>query len=344
MRLSAPGGAHGSFAFLVADAKTRAVPLAVPPIALVQKSEYQPGERAELLVGGSAASGTYHLELWRGATLVEHRLERGAPVRVWTVPIGDKLAGGFTARFIGVAGMDAVGGDVAVAVPRKDKALTVKLVGKPDALEPGQSAKWTVEVKDEKGRAVDGEALVTIFDRSLELYARQSGGWADALWAPPPPPPERAVGAETGYGMSLPGDEAAAARAQKEIEGHYVPRQTPRFSWEQTAYGGYGYGGGRLYRNGPGGPPPPPAMAAPAAPLAEAATTGARRSAMKVAERGRDGDATAGDKAEGGENAASRARRPRRTCAPTWPRPPPSSPTWRWRAARAASPSRRPSG
>jgi len=242
VRLSSTGGARASFAFLVADARSRAMPLPVPPIALARQNEYQPGDHADLLIGGSAASGTYHVELWRGSTLVEHHVERGAAVRVWTVPVGDKQAGGFTARWIGVAGLDAVGGDVNVNVPRKDKELSVKLVGKPDALEPGQSAKWSVEVKDKNGRTVDGEALVTIFDRSLELYAKQSHYWANALWGAPAPPPGRADGAQTGYGMQLPADEAEATREQEKIQGHYQPRQTPRFSWEQTQYGGYGYG------------------------------------------------------------------------------------------------------
>ncbi|MGZ3406315.1 MAG: alpha-2-macroglobulin family protein, partial [Polyangia bacterium] len=293
------GGAKGSFAFLVADAKTRAMPLSVPPIALVRASEYQPGDRADLLIGGSATSGTYHVELWRGSTLLEHRVERGAAVRVWTVPIEARQTGGFTARWIGVDGMDAVGGDVTVNVPRKDKELSVKLVGKPDALEPGQSAKWTVEVKDQKGHSVDGEALVTIFDRSLELYAKQSHYWASALWSAPSPPPGRADGAQSGYGLALPGDEAEAARVQKEIQGHYQPRQIPRFSWEETQYRGYGYGavGGRFAANMPGAPPPPMASPVAAAP-ARLRRAESKKSAGK--DRDADGIADAEDKAESG--------------------------------------------
>ncbi|HEY1585167.1 MAG TPA: alpha-2-macroglobulin family protein, partial [Polyangia bacterium] len=231
-------------------------------------------------------------------------------MRVWTVPVGDKQVGGFTARWIGVDGMDAIGGDVTVSVPRKDKELSVKLVGKPDALEPGQSAKWTVEVKDQKGRAVDGEALVTIFDRSLELYAKQSHFWATSLWGPPPPPPGRADGALTGYGMSLPADEAEAMRAQKEIEGHYRPRQTPRFSWEQTEYGGYGYGavGGAMHMRASNMPGAPPAMAQAAAPMKKG------HAATKTAESGgdRDGDGIpdALDKAEAGEEEKGKEKPP----------------------------------
>jgi uncharacterized protein YfaS (alpha-2-macroglobulin family) len=235
VRLSS-GTARGSFAFLVADAKTRALSLSLPAIALARSSESQPGEHADVLVGASAASGAYHLELWRGNALVEHRLERGAPVRVWSIPVGDKLAGGFTARFVGVDGMDAVGADLEVRVPRKDKTLTVKLVGKPEALEPGQGARWSVEVRDQKGRPVEGEALVTVYDRSLELYARSAFSWATQLWAAPPAPARRTDGLTSGWGVSLPEDDAAARRIQKEIQGNYKPSQLPRFSWEQTRY------------------------------------------------------------------------------------------------------------
>ena len=271
------GDAKGSLAFLVADAKTRALPsLALPALALIRRNDLQPGDKAELLVGGSGASGAYHLELWRGGTLVEHHVERGAAVRIWTIPVEAQEAGGFTARWIGVDGVSAVGGDVEVRVPRQDKLLTVKLVGKPEALEPGQSARWSVEVKDGKGRPVEGEALVTIFDRSLELYARQSHAWAEGLWAAPPAPSGRTDGALSGWGLALPGDAAAEARAQREIQGGYKPRQTPRFSWEQTRYRGYGFGavGGApmaMRAAATRAMPPAPSPAAPGAPPMEMA-------------------------------------------------------------------------
>jgi len=155
---------------------------------------------------------------------------------------------------------------------------------------------------------------VTIFDRSLELYAKQYNYWANALWAPPPPPTSRADGAQTGYGMSLPADEAEAARAQKEIQGHYQPRQTPRFSWEQTQYRGYGYGaiggGGRFAlrsaANAPGAPPPPMAQAAPAPSRRGHAET-------KKAEAGdqdNDGIVDAADKSIAGETEEAEKKPP----------------------------------
>ena len=144
---------------------------------------------------------------------------------------------------------------------------------------------------------------MTIFDRSLELYAKQYHYWANALWGAPPPPTGRADGALTGYGMQLPADEAEAIRVQKEIQGHYQPRQTPRFSWEQTAYSGYGYGavGGHAYRNAPGAPPPPMAMpVATSAPMKKGASMRRASAETKNGDNDADGIPDEADK-EGGE-------------------------------------------
>ncbi|MGZ3425012.1 MAG: alpha-2-macroglobulin family protein, partial [Polyangia bacterium] len=99
--------------------------------------------------------------------------------------------------------------------------------------------------------------------------------------------------------LALPGDEAEAARVQKEIQGHYQPRQIPRFSWEETQYRGYGYGavGGRFAANMPGAPPPPMASPVAAAP-ARLRRAESKKSAGK--DRDADGIADAEDKAESG--------------------------------------------
>jgi hypothetical protein len=264
LRLSG-GGAKTSLPFLVADAQTRTVPLTLPALALVRQSEAQPGQSIDVLLGASASSGSYHVELWRGSKLLDHRVDRGAPVRAESVKVDDKLAGGFSLRWIGSTGVDTVGSDVTVAVPRKDKTLTVKLVNKPEALEPGQKAHWTVQVVDGKGRPVAGQALVTIYDRSLELYARGQGAWADSLWAPAPPPAPLSEGVRQLWGTPLRGNDAEVEKREREIAGSYKPAELPRFSWAGVAFGRAGGGIRPMMMAAPGGAPPPAPMARSAA-------------------------------------------------------------------------------
>src|SRR5262249_6560002 len=127
---------RGAHSFLVADAKTRSLPLAVPPLAIARESDAQIGQSAQFLIGGTQASGVYHVELWRGDILQMHRLERGAPVRVVEVPVRAEQADGFTLRWLGVAGLTIKGAEASVRVPRKDKALTVTFKPRADSVAP----------------------------------------------------------------------------------------------------------------------------------------------------------------------------------------------------------------
>jgi alpha-2-macroglobulin len=263
-------GARGQYHVLVADAKTRALPFAaLPALAIARKNDLEPGRTAELLVGDGAASGAYHLETWQGDKLAAHELSTGAPLRVVRVPVTQKLAGGFTTRFIGVRGLAVVGGDVAVRVPRKDKLLAVKLEPKPAALTPGEKARFGVAVVDGHGKPVAGEALVTIYDRSLELYARGTGGWAESLWSAPGPPRQRTDAPASRWGTQVPADPLTLQKIEQQIMGTFRAQRIPAFTWEQSRYSGYGSGGGGFRALGgvaPGSPPPPPSPQAVAAP------------------------------------------------------------------------------
>ncbi|HZS37603.1 MAG TPA: alpha-2-macroglobulin family protein [Polyangia bacterium] len=229
-----PWGAtvKGACSFLVADAKTRAVPLALPPLAIARTTTAEPRAKVQFLVGSGWASGNYHLEVWTWRKLVWHALAAGAKVRV--VEVDAPQANGFTLRWLGTLGLDVQGADAGVTLERKDKKLAVTFAPRAASLEPGQKAEWGIEVKDARGKPVAGEALVAIYDRSLELYARGAGAWADGLYQPPPAPDERTDGFAHGYGSWMPLDTALQQRRGKEVQGAYRARGLPRFSFEPT--------------------------------------------------------------------------------------------------------------
>ena len=223
---------RGVYAILVADAKSRAIALPLPPIALLRETEVEPGGTAQLLAGGTAASGAYHVEVWRDRDRRMHRVERGAPVRVVDIAVGSGERGGFTVRWLGAAGLQIVGGEANVRVPRRDKELVVKFDSHPDAVEPGGKVRYGVRAVDGRGKPVEMEALVAVYDRSLELYAKQTPPWVDALYTPPAEPPARADGQIDIWGTTEPFDRAVQEAIEKSIRKSWKPHALPRFAWE----------------------------------------------------------------------------------------------------------------
>lgn len=239
---------RGTFNFVVVDARSRALDLPLPPLAVPKRAEVQVGQSAQVLLGAGAASGHYHLEQWKGRTLAWHRVEKAAPVRVVEASVTPAHLDGFTVRWIGVAGLEVVGGEAHLRVPRKDKALRITFEPRKDALEPGAKATFGVVVKDGLGRPVETEALVRIYDRSLELYARGGGGWADGLYRAPPPPEPRTDGAIRLQAQDVWIAPEVRDRLEKALQGDYQDRALPRFAWAPLRYGPGGPLGGGSYR------------------------------------------------------------------------------------------------
>ena len=154
--------------------------LPLPAVALPEHASYLAGETARLLVGSSnLESGV--VEIWGGAALLERR-ELGGGLRLLSVRLGQDHKGGFTVRWFGARGFKIRAGEASVAVPWADKDLTLS-VNAPAAVKPGEKVSWPLSVKDRDGRPVDAQALVRVFDRSLEYYAAQGSSWMGGLYA-----------------------------------------------------------------------------------------------------------------------------------------------------------------
>jgi hypothetical protein len=63
----------------------------------------------------------------------------------------------------------------------KEKNLVVHL-NFDKKLAPGQKVSWSLEAKDLKGTLINGEALITMYDRSLEHYAQFGSSWIAGLF------------------------------------------------------------------------------------------------------------------------------------------------------------------
>ncbi|HOX22681.1 MAG TPA: alpha-2-macroglobulin family protein, partial [Elusimicrobiales bacterium] len=91
--------------------------------------------------------------------------------------------GGFSVRWFGASDFKIYSGQTHIDVPRPEKELAVSLDA-PTSMEPGAQAQWLLSVKDQNGKPAAGEALVKVYDRSLEYYAKDERSWLDSLYPP----------------------------------------------------------------------------------------------------------------------------------------------------------------
>ena len=157
--------------------------LELPDVTIAEHASYIAGETANVLMGSSLLDGTIHVEIWGGQNLLERRMLDGGGIRMLSVPVGEDHKGGFTVRWFGARDFIVRSGQVHIDVPWKDRELSVKLKHTP-VMKPGEKVTWSLSVVDRDKKPVQGEAVIRVFDRSLEYYVKALAPWVSQLFAP----------------------------------------------------------------------------------------------------------------------------------------------------------------
>ena len=155
--------------------------LKLPPVALFEHDSYQAGEIARALIGTSALKGVKYVELLAGSFLLSRETLREGGLSVFSLKVGSEHRGGFGLRWLGAGGFKVYSAMDGADVPLKDKNISLSL-DYDKTLKPGQKASWLLKARDSAGKPASGEALVKIFDRSLEYYGSDAGFWGDGLY------------------------------------------------------------------------------------------------------------------------------------------------------------------
>lgn len=155
--------------------------LRLPPVTLIEWDSYQPGGTARALIGAPGVKGAKFLEVLAGTNVLSRTTVKSGGLSVVSVKVGAGHRGGFGLRWLGAGGFKVYSGMSDVQVPRKDKAASLSL-DYSRRLKPGQKVSWELKARDARGRPLSGEALVKVFDRSLEYYAADAGFWTDHLY------------------------------------------------------------------------------------------------------------------------------------------------------------------
>ncbi|MCM2267284.1 MAG: MG2 domain-containing protein [Elusimicrobiales bacterium] len=198
------GESAGELVLVSAAAEAgRNAALKLPAVALFERGSYQPGETARVLVGASALKGSRYVELLAGNFVLSRRVLPEGGLSLFALKVGREHRGGFGLRWLGAGGFRVYSAMGYADVPRTDKNLRLSLDSSA-SLAPGQKVSWRLKASDAAGKPVSGEALVKIFDRSLEYYGKDEGFWGEHLYPGRPSDAGGQGSLFTPYAIALP--------------------------------------------------------------------------------------------------------------------------------------------
>lgn len=169
LKLSADKAQTQEVVFIVAEEKSN---LQLPAITLAQHKTYYPNTQARILIGSSQLKGKKWIEVYQKNSflLQRHLLDRG--IEIFTLPITEENRGGLSLQWFGVSDYQTYSGNTSLEVPFDNKKLQVTITGK-DIVRPAEKASWALSVQDADGKPINAQASVTIYDKSLDYYAKK---------------------------------------------------------------------------------------------------------------------------------------------------------------------------
>lgn len=211
--------------------------LQLPAVTLVQHAKYYPGETARILLGAGALTGSKRVEVSRGNTFLTRKELLPGGVSVYSFPVEQEERGGVGLTWFGASNYAFHEGSATVQVPFDNKELGV-VIDVPNAVRPGETAAWKLTAKDATGSPVQGQASVTVYDKSLDYYAKKNNPFTlDTLFPQTAQFVDRADSALTGY---------ASVYYDEIDQPFYAPPQLPTLNLRMPRRF-YGALGGALY-------------------------------------------------------------------------------------------------
>lgn len=163
---------EGKMLFIVVNPKTPS--LTLPAVAIPENKVYYPGQTATFLIGATNNNSPKYIEIYKDQFFADKDEVKTNGVTLYNFPVKETHRGSLALNWFSVTDYKPYNGSASVEVPFTNKNLNVSLEPqKPQAL-PEENIKWTLQAKDENENSVSGQAVVTLFDKSLNYYKEHS--------------------------------------------------------------------------------------------------------------------------------------------------------------------------
>lgn len=155
-------------------ASTKKPNLQFPLLLLSDKSSYEVGETAKVLIHSGLPSQRLTFEIYQdGTRLKRDDVDVSSASAVFEIPITSASRGGITLSVSGLRDHQVVRQELNIQVPWRDRELDVKFTTFRDQIRPGAKETFRVTVANSKGQPVgkgESEVLAYMYDRSLDLF------------------------------------------------------------------------------------------------------------------------------------------------------------------------------
>ena len=171
LKLSSAKAAPQEMVFVVVSENSA---LNLPEVTLVQHPQYFPGETMRVLIGAGKLPGSKRVEIYQnGGKFLYKKDLLGGGVSVYSLPVTDQLRGGVSLVWFGAGNYQIFRGETSANVPFDDKELAVTFIP-PETVRPGQTVSWKLSAKNAFGAPVNGQANITVYDKSLDYYIKNT--------------------------------------------------------------------------------------------------------------------------------------------------------------------------
>lgn len=179
LTLKAPQAEDQAIIFVVVTPKSS---LKLPDITLPQYKTYHPGETARVLVGSGSLAGSKRVEVYRKDQFLAAADLLSGGTSIYEYVVTEQDRGGLGFSWFGASDYTFHHGTTNLTVPYDNQELTVT-TDVPEVNKPGQTVSWKLTAKNAQNSLVNGQASVSVYDKSLDYYAKKANPFSlDSLF------------------------------------------------------------------------------------------------------------------------------------------------------------------
>jgi len=161
--------------FTIYNEKTTQLPYKMLNWFAVVDDYCEPGEKAGFLIGSGWDSTRILYQIEHKGKIVKNEwLTVSSSQQLIEIPIVEAYRGNVVVHFTYIRENRFYTNSRVVVVPYSNKKLDIEFATFRDKLQPGQTEEWQIKIKGYKGEKVASEMLATLYDASLDAFAKNN--------------------------------------------------------------------------------------------------------------------------------------------------------------------------